>query len=139
MANYRSAMGKDVDMASLIAKNENTRAVGNMNVNARGDTIDALGRVTKPITEKVNKAYSNTVGTRSANQVRQIQPQQPIEPSQLAPAERVSCFIHHRLIETVGDIPLAEAEANYDRQLATQATEMAASLKANSLHEFRGS
>lgn len=92
MANYRSAMGKQVDMASLIAKNENTRAVGNMNVNARGDTIDALGRVTKPITEKVNKAYSNTVGTRSANQVRQSRPQQPVQPDiqleELTPVER---------------------------------------------------
>jgi hypothetical protein len=71
MANHRSAMGKPVDMASLIARNENTRAVGNMKVNARGDTIDAFGKVIQPVTEKVNKAYANTVGSRTANQVRQ--------------------------------------------------------------------
>jgi hypothetical protein len=70
MKNYRSAMGKNVDMGALLAKNENTRAVGNMKVNARGDTIDSQGRIIKPITEKVNKSYANTVGNKSANTVR---------------------------------------------------------------------
>lgn len=70
MANYRSAMGKTVDMASLMARNENTRAVGNMNVNARGDTIDANGNIIQPVTAKVNKAYANTVGSRSAHAQR---------------------------------------------------------------------
>ena len=46
MATYRSAMGKTVDMSAIVAKNEKVRAVGNVkNLNARGDTIDALGRV----------------------------------------------------------------------------------------------
>ena len=46
MAQYRTAQGKNIDMAALAAKNERTRAVGNMNVNARGDTIDGreIGR-----------------------------------------------------------------------------------------------
>ena len=70
MKSYRSAMGKNVDMGALLAKNENTRAVGNMKVNARGDTIDSLGRVTKPVTAKVNQSYANTVGNKSANAVR---------------------------------------------------------------------
>ncbi len=43
MSKYRTAMGKTVDMAALTAKNEKVRAVGNMSVNARGDTIDARG------------------------------------------------------------------------------------------------
>ena len=84
MSNHRSAMGKTVDMASLMAQNENTRAVGNMKVNARGDTIDALGRVIQPVTEKVNQAYANTVGTRSANQVRQ-QKQPTTKPAPIVP------------------------------------------------------
>ncbi len=33
----------------------------------------------------------------------------------------VSCFNHHRLLEPIGYIPPAEAEANYYRQLANQA------------------
>lgn len=63
-------MGKNVDMGALLAKNENIRAVGNMKVNARGDTIDSQGRVIKPVTTKVNQSYSNTVGNKSANVVR---------------------------------------------------------------------
>ena len=74
MAVYKSAMGKSVDMATLASKNEKVRAVGNMKVNARGDTIDSMGRVTRPVTEKVNSAYAKTVGNRSA-QVKPTAPQ----------------------------------------------------------------
>jgi hypothetical protein len=70
MANYRTAMGKSVDMAALTAKNEKTRAVGNMKVNARGDTIDAHGRIIRTATTKVNDSYNKTVGNRSAQPVR---------------------------------------------------------------------
>jgi hypothetical protein len=95
MKSYRSAMGKNVDMGALLAKNESTRAVGNMKVNARGDTIDSQGRVIKPITEKVNQSYANTVGNKSANAVRgRPQPAQtapePIKPKieeELTPME----------------------------------------------------
>jgi hypothetical protein len=81
MKNYRSAMGKNVDMGALLAKNENTRAVGNMKVNARGDTIDSQGRVIKPVTAKVNQSYANTVGNRSANAVRgRPAPAKPVTP-----------------------------------------------------------
>ena len=71
MAKYRSAMGKTIDMASLSAKNEKVRAVGNMNVNARGDTIDAQGKIVVPSTRKVSSGYQKTVGNRSANVVKQ--------------------------------------------------------------------
>ena len=66
MSIYRTAMGKSVDMSSLARKNEKVRAVGNMNVNARGDTIDAQGRIITPVTTKVTDMYSKTVGNRSA-------------------------------------------------------------------------
>jgi hypothetical protein len=80
MANYRTAMGKSVDMAALTAKNEKTRAVGNMKVNARGDTIDAQGRIIKTATAKVNDSYSKTVGNRSAQPVRGKQKAAPLVP-----------------------------------------------------------
>ena len=37
---YKSAQGKMVDMGKLMLQNENVRAVGNMNVNARGEVIN---------------------------------------------------------------------------------------------------
>lgn len=70
MSIYRSAQGKMIDMGALISKNEKTRAVGNMKVNARGDTIDSHGRIIKPVTAKVNEQYGRTVGNRSANSIR---------------------------------------------------------------------
>jgi len=79
MKNYRTAMGKTVDMASLASKNEHTRAVGNMRVNARGDTIDANGRVIRPVTDKVNEAYGRTVGNKSAQVQRTVTPKPKVE------------------------------------------------------------
>ena len=40
---------------------------------------------------------------------------------ELATLEWVAWFNHHRLLEPIGYIPPAEAEANYYRQLASQA------------------
>ena len=74
MKNYKSAMGKSIDMSALAARNEHTRAVGNMSVNARGDTIDSSGRVIRPVTDKVNEAYGKTVGNKSAQVKRTVTP-----------------------------------------------------------------
>lgn len=83
MAIHRTAMGKTIDMSALQAKNERVRAVGNMGVNARGDTIDSHGRIIKPVTAKVNDAYSQTVGNRSSHVKRA--PQQKIQPDKPKP------------------------------------------------------
>ena len=87
MKNYRSAMGKTIDMAALASRNENTRAVGNMRVNARGDTIDANGRIIKPVTDKVNEAYSKTVGNRSAQVTKRPVTPKPQVKEELSIAE----------------------------------------------------
>lgn len=82
MKNYRTAMGKTVDMAALAAKNERTRAVGNMKVNARGDTIDANGKIILPVTQKVGDKYQRTVGNKSAQPVKQNPPPPTRQPKQ---------------------------------------------------------
>lgn len=66
MAIYRTAQGKMIDMAALAAKNERTRAVGNLKVNARGDVIDRDGNIVQSVNEKINDQYAKTVGSRSA-------------------------------------------------------------------------
>lgn len=43
----RSMRGVEVDMSKYMAANESTIAVGNANMNARGDMIDRHGRVIK--------------------------------------------------------------------------------------------
>ena len=86
MTTYRSAMGKTVDMSAIVAKNEKVRAVGNVkNLNARGDTIDAFGRVIQPATDRVSNAYGKTVGNRSANTTNKSKNR--IQPDIPAPAK----------------------------------------------------
>lgn len=58
---HRSALGKTIDMSALVAQNEKVRAVGNMNVNARGDIIDSQGRVVQENTHRVNSMYKKTI------------------------------------------------------------------------------
>jgi hypothetical protein len=95
MTVYKSAMGKSVDMGAIIQKNERVRAVGNVkNLNARGDTIDAFGKVIQPATDRVSNSYGKTVGNRSANANKpqnKIQPDIPKpmmpDPAELLPEE----------------------------------------------------
>jgi uncharacterized protein (DUF885 family) len=54
---YKSAMGRVVDIGALMLENENVRAVGNMNVNARGDTLDSANRVIESKPKQVQKHY----------------------------------------------------------------------------------
>jgi hypothetical protein len=54
---YRSASGKTVDMGALRLKNEKTRAVGNMKVNARGDMINDKNQVIQSRNQQVGKQY----------------------------------------------------------------------------------
>jgi hypothetical protein len=60
---YRSANGKPVDMGALRLKNEKTRAVGNMKVNARGDEINERGQVIRKKTEQVSNQYQRQIKT----------------------------------------------------------------------------
>jgi hypothetical protein len=55
---YKSAMGKTVDMGSLLLQNERVRAVGNMNVNARGDRLDSNNQIVEPKNQQVQRRYN---------------------------------------------------------------------------------
>jgi hypothetical protein len=57
-------MGKEVDMSALRQRNEKTRAIGNMNVNARGDIIDSNGQVINDNNKRVNEYYMKSVINR---------------------------------------------------------------------------
>lgn len=60
---YKTAQGKTVDLGALILQNENERAVGNMNVNARGDKIDASGQTIVSRNQQANRNYQQQVNT----------------------------------------------------------------------------
>lgn len=59
---YKTSAGQEINMAALILKNEKVRAVGNMNVNARGDVIDNANNTTSTRSSQVNKNYRKQIG-----------------------------------------------------------------------------
>jgi transposase InsO family protein len=77
-------------------------------VGSKGDSYD------NALAETINGLYKAELIHRRA-------PWKTWEAVELATLEWVSWFNHHRLFEPIGYIPPAEAEANYYRQLASQA------------------
>jgi outer membrane biosynthesis protein TonB len=54
--------GRMVDIEKLRAANESVQAVGNMNVNARGDVLGAGGQVVTPKEQIIKKYYEQPKG-----------------------------------------------------------------------------
>jgi hypothetical protein len=67
---YKTARGKTVDLGALILQNENIRAVGNMNVNARGDVVDSSDRVIDAKTNQIRR--QNERQTRAGAQTAEV-------------------------------------------------------------------
>ena len=49
MKRVKTARGKVIDMSAMAQKYENTRAVGNVPMNAKGDRLDKQGNVKQTI------------------------------------------------------------------------------------------
>jgi hypothetical protein len=83
---YKSAQGKTVDLGALLLQNESVRAVGNMNVNARGDTLDSTNRVIDQKNRQVQRQYrkqtspaSNDLPPTTSNRAARQSPQNVVE------------------------------------------------------------
>jgi hypothetical protein len=76
--NYRTAHGKTIDIDKLRLVNEDTIAVGNMKVNARGDQLGQGGKVVATRNEVMNQQYKiqgTVVGSSQAQpQVESVAP-----------------------------------------------------------------
>ena len=59
---YRTMQGKMVDIDKLRAANESTKAVGNMNVNARGDVLGPGNTIVRSKEEVMREYYEAPVG-----------------------------------------------------------------------------
>ena len=84
--------GRMVDIEKLRAANESVQAVGNMNVNARGDVLGASGQVITPKEDIIKKYYEQPKGMVSdtpsrgksmpapkAESVKTVQKMTPVE------------------------------------------------------------
>ena len=65
---YKTAQGKTVDLGQLILQNENVRAVGNMNVNARGDRLDSSNKVIDSKNQQVQRQHQRQIATNVSDQ-----------------------------------------------------------------------
>jgi hypothetical protein len=57
---FRTAQGKSVDLGTIMLQNEHVRAVGNMNVNARGDKLDHNNHVIETKPRQIQRQNSRT-------------------------------------------------------------------------------
>jgi hypothetical protein len=57
---YKSALGKEVDIEKLRSMNENTVAVGNARVNARGDELGPGGKIIRKREEIQDDYYKGS-------------------------------------------------------------------------------
>jgi hypothetical protein len=99
---YKTAQGQLIDIGAIILQNETVRAVGNMNVNARGDLLDANNRVIDQKNQQVSRQHkrlsqasstvstqplhTSTVAARQSRAAAQVSatPEPMLEPDQIA-------------------------------------------------------
>ena len=64
---YRSAQGKSVDLGTIMLQNEHVRAVGNMNVNARGDRLDSNNQVLETKPRQIQRQNARTTNVSATD------------------------------------------------------------------------
>jgi anion-transporting ArsA/GET3 family ATPase len=67
---YRTMQGRMVDIEKLRAANESVQAVGNMNVNAKGDVLGASGQIVTPREKIIQKYYEQPKGMISDTPIK---------------------------------------------------------------------
>ena len=90
---YRTMQGRYIDIEKLRGANEDARAVGNMNVNARGDILGRSGQVVQTKQEVVKKYYEMPRGRVDDTPTRMKQtpaPQPKTIESKPAPQPKVT-------------------------------------------------
>jgi hypothetical protein len=80
MANHFSSMGKPINMEVLRQQNKHVRAVGNMNVDAAGNTLDSHNNIISDTAQRVNRVYNRT--TQNPGAVPRQHRPQPSRPTQ---------------------------------------------------------
>lgn len=107
---YRTAMGQSLDMSILRAKNERERAVGNMNVNARGDIIDSNNQVINDNNKRINQMYQKTMNSEAVARAKAKLEEQERQQAALQ-AQQTQAQSKAKL-KTKKEVDLSEQELN---------------------------
>jgi hypothetical protein len=87
---YRTMQGRMVDIEKLRATNESVRAVGNMNVNARGDVLGPGGSIATPKSNIIQKYYEAPRGKVDDTPARaKPTPARRVAPEPAAPVQPI--------------------------------------------------
>lgn len=79
---YRTMQGRMVDIDKLRSSNEDVRAVGNMNVNARGDILGLSGKVFKTKEQVMKEYYESPKGKASDSKIKTESPAENVKKMQ---------------------------------------------------------
>jgi hypothetical protein len=82
---YKTMQGRMVDIDKLRAANETVPAIGNMNVNARGDVIGQGGRIVRTKDEVMKEYYQTPKGAVQDTSVKRPVPQPKPQPQVMNP------------------------------------------------------
>lgn len=79
----KTARGRIIDMASLAARNENTKAVGNILMNARGDRLNPDGtiRITAEELARIDQNNKSAPHETAISDPKPLQAKQVIKPA----------------------------------------------------------
>jgi len=83
---YRTMQGRMVDIEKLRATNENVRAIGNMNVNAKGDILGPSGRIVESKADIITKYYEQPKGKVDDTPIKR----KPLQDRKIAPTPQPS-------------------------------------------------
>jgi len=117
---YKTAQGKIVDLGALQVQNETVRAVGNMNVNARGDRLDADGNIIATRSQQVNRALNRQTNTSagpvaaSSREQRELETEKEPEiviDQNAAKQKLEQARAQRQARREAGDVPSAETPA----------------------------
>ena len=104
--NIKTARGAILDMAALAAKNETTRAVGNVPINARGDRLNEDGTV-KVKAEDIAVAHQN---------LKEPPQQQPISDPKPIEQEPITATTEKPKAKTAKAPPTIGSSMNFSRK-----------------------
>ena len=86
---YKTMQGRMVDIEKLRASNESVRAIGNMNVNARGDVLSTSGEIVKPKEAIMREYYEKPHGKVSDAPTQKVT-RQPIPRAEVIQSETIT-------------------------------------------------
>lgn len=110
---YKTTRGKAIDIDKLRLANENTIAVGNMKINARGDELGPGGKVIASKNQLADQAYGVPQQAAPAAPFIASAPQAMAQPAPQNNAQKLNSIIEN--LTNPGNAPAPDAPAQVSR------------------------